>query len=72
MCQISINSEHFQFWNNLGLNFVQISINSDFFFHFGTNWGLAIGKDLIKRNTFNIKIEIGVFEISNVLNFSKF
>ena len=48
----------------------QISINSETF-NFGTNLGLTGGKDLIKI-IFDIKIEIGIFEISNVQNFNKF
>ena len=135
MCQISIYSEHFKFWTNLGLadakylikiNFdikikisiFEISIQPSFnkfwaFFHFGTNWGLTIGKYLIKnifltsklrlaylkywmcqlsinseyfdfgtnlgliggkyfiKIIFDIKIEIEIFDISNVPNINK-
>ena len=46
----------------------QISINHDIF-NLGTNLGLTGGKYLIKI-IFHIKIEIGIFEISNVLNFN--
>ena len=42
----------------------QISINS------GTNLDLRGGKHFIKV-VFDIKIKIGIFEISNVLNFNK-
>ena len=45
----------------------QISINSQ---PFGTNFGLTDGKYLIKI-ILDIKIEIEIFEISNVLNFNK-
>ena len=40
-------------------------------FNFGTNLGLIGGKYLMKT-IFDIKIEIGIFEISNALNFNKF
>ena len=40
-------------------------------FNFETNLGLTGGKHLIKI-IFDIKIEIGIFEISNVQNFNKF
>ena len=50
MCQISVNSKHFSFWNNLGL---------------------TGGKYLIKI-IFDIKIEIGMFEITIRPNFNKF
>ena len=39
-------------------------------FNFETNLGLTGGKHLIKI-IFDIKIEIGIFEISNVQNFNK-
>ena len=48
----------------------QMSINHGTF-NFETNIGLTCGKYLIKI-IFNIKIEIGIFEISNVPNFNKF
>ena len=50
MCQISRNSEHFQF---------------------GTNSGLTSGK-YFKKIIFDIKIEIGIFEILNGPKFKKF
>ena len=40
-------------------------------FNFGTNWGLRGGEYLIKI-IFDIKIEIAIFEVSNVPNFNKF
>ena len=40
-------------------------------FNFGTNLGLKGRKCLIKI-VFDIKVEIGILEISNVSNFSKF
>ena len=40
-------------------------------FNFRTNFGLAGGKYLMKI-IFDIKIVIGIFEISNVPNFNKF
>ena len=49
MCQISINPEHFQFGDYLGLT----------------------GSKDLKKIIFDIKIEIDIFEISNVPNFSK-
>ena len=48
----------------------QISINHEDF-NFGTNLGRAGGNYLIKI-VFDIKIEIGIFEISHVSNFNKF
>ena len=50
MCQISINSKHF--------NFVTIL-------------GLTAGKYFIKI-MFDIKVEIGILEVLDVLNFDKF
>ena len=41
------------------------------FFNFGSNLGLTGGKYLMKV-IFGFKIEIGIFKISNVPNFSKF
>ena len=35
-------------------------------FHLGTNLGLAIGKYLTKKQIFDTKIEIGIFEILTV------
>ena len=40
-------------------------------FNFGTSMILRAGKYLIKI-IFDIKIEMGIFEISNVLNFNNF
>ena len=40
------------------------------FFDFGNSLGLAIGKKK-KKIIFDIKIEIGIFEISNVPNFNE-
>ena len=37
----------------------------------GTNFGITCGKYFIKI-IFDIKIEIGIFKISNVPNFNKF
>ena len=54
----------------LKYQFGQISINSETF-NFGINLGLTGGKYLVK-NIFNFKIEISIFEISNVLNFNIF
>ena len=47
----------------------QISVNPEHF-QFGVNLGVTGCKDLIKI-IFDIKIEIGIFEISNVPNFYK-
>ena len=49
----------------------QISINSEHYFYFGTNLGLAIGNYFIKV-IFGIKVKISIFETSNMLNFNKF
>ena len=35
-------------------------------FHLGTNLGLAIGKYLTKKQIFDTKIEIGIFEMLTV------
>ena len=48
----------------------QISKNPDYF-QFGTNLGVAECKDLMKM-IFDIKMEIGLFQISNVPNLNKF
>ena len=51
-------------WNIKSVKFVELlSV-------FGTNLGLAGGKQLIKI-IFDIKIKIGIFEISNAPNFNK-
>ena len=47
----------------------QILINYEHFFE-GTNLGLKSGKNFIKI-IFDIKIEISIFEISNLPNFKK-
>ena len=48
----------------------KISINSEHF-DLGSNLGLKIGKHSIKI-IFDNKIEIGMFQTSNVPNFNKF
>ena len=58
MLRISINSGHFKFWNQ------QVK------FEFPIP-GLTGGKYFIKT-IFDITIEIGIFERSNVPNFNKF
>ena len=50
--------------------FGQISINFEHF-DFGSNLGLTVGKYFMKI-IFDIKIEVSIFEISNVPNFNKF
>ena len=46
----------------------KISINPE---HFGTNLDLTGGKYMMKI-IFDIKIEVGIFDISNVSNFKTF
>ena len=68
--QISINSEHFSFWDQnfdikIEIGMFQIANVPKIYL------GLTGGKYLIKTN-FDIKIEIVICEISNVPNFNKF
>ena len=58
------------FYQIFSIKFEFLSIEIMEFFILEPIIGLAIGKYLIKT-IFNIKIEIGIFEISNVSNLNK-
>ena len=80
MCQVSINSEHFYFWDGFGPNRLLIfyknifdtviEINIFEYQMYQIFLGLTGAKYLIK-NLYDIKIKIGIFDISNAPNFDK-